>query len=413
MKAVGVIVEYNPFHNGHKLHLAKARRAAGLEAAVGVMSGNFVQRGEPAFFDKWSRAEMAVRGGLDLVIELPALLAVRSAQYFAAGAVRLLGSLGVVSHVAFGAENADPALLGALAGALSDKGTTENLHARLAAGQPYAAALGGALAESTGLPAAAAASPNNILAVEYLRAIEKYAPALKPVPIARQGADHHDSAVSGALASATAVRRAYLAGDPQALLAVPPASAQLMTALAAEGRGPLTLGAFETLALARLRTAALAELEELPEVNEGLQYKISGAALQATGLDELLRLLKTRRYSLTRLQRIMIHALLGTTRRQTRQADASGPLYARVLAFNDRGRELLREIGRQGNIPLITKTSRFLDSRRRAAGPLCLLQAMLAVDTAATDLYFLALPERRLRRGGWDFILSPRYIPCR
>lgn len=410
MRVAGIIAEYNPFHNGHEWHVAETRRLTGCEAVVAVMSGNFVQRGEPAMFDKWARAEMAARSGVDLVLELPAAFTVRSAQYFAAGGVRLLAALGEVDTVSFGAEHPQLDALEKLAGAVDDEAVVCELRDRLDSGLPYAAALGRALAARTGLPATLVASPNNILAVEYIRALRRYAPHIRPLAVARRQAGYHDRVITGNIASATAVRAA-LGGESaeMAYAALPPASQALIAALSGEGRGPVAFNELATVLLSRLRQASLAELAALPDVAEGLEYKLREAG-QAGSLSEALAVLKSRRYSQTRLQRILIYAMLGASKAQFSAWDASGPLYARVLAFGDSGRRLLRRLASTAALPLIGKTSRFLKSREIDDGDLSPLQAMLAFDTRASDLYVLAMPNPDFRRGGWDFRRSPLYI---
>jgi predicted nucleotidyltransferase len=414
LKAVGIIAEYNPFHNGHLWHLEQARQLSGQEAVVAVMSGNFVQRGEPAMADKWKRAQMAVGSGVDLVLELPTVFAVRSAENFATAGIRLLASLGVVASVAFGAENPEVSLLTALAKASDERRTAEILKQGLDAGQLYAAALGKALSKRTGLAMETIAAPNNILAVEYIRAIRRYAPGLNPVPVARTAAGYHDKAVAGPIASATAIRQELQygsCGGAEVRQALPAASAAVLQALIEDGQGPVFYRDFDQMILTRLRVAALSDIEQLPDVSEGLHNKIKDSALQAATLEELFEQVKSRRYSRTRLQRIVIHALLGSRKDQLAGFDAEGPLYARVLAFNDRGRALLRVMRSKAAIPVITKTTRFLSSSGRDGRRLSAVQAMLAADTLATDLYVLARPNPAKRQGGLDFRTSPLYLP--
>ena len=412
MRAIGIVAEYNPFHNGHRFHLEETRRQAGDAPIVAVMSGNFVQRGEPALFDKWTRAEMAVRGGVDVVLELPAAFAVRSAQFFAAGAVRLLHSLGVVDRLGFGAEHPDLGALRRLAAAIGDEGVRTVMRQRLDAGETYAAALGRSLAAASGLPPAMVASPNNILAVEYLRAIERYAPTMVPCPVARRAAHYHDRDVRGEIASATAVRGALLGGQTEAAYgALPVSCREVAERCLAEGLGPVAWGELALVLLAALRRASVAELAELPDVSEGLEYKLKAAG-GAGSLEELWSILKSKRYSLTRLQRVMVHALLMTRRAEVAAWDESGPLYARVLAFGERGRRLLRAVARTATVPVVTKTTHFLHGRELYGSELTPLQGMLSLDTLATDVYSLGMPSPGWRRGGRDFRQSPLYVVC-
>ncbi|SMC67296.1 nucleotidyltransferase [Sporomusa malonica] len=415
MNVVGMIVEYNPFHNGHLWHLNEARRISGAQFAIGIMSGNFLQRGEPAMINKWSRAAMAVKAGVDLVIELPVVFSVRSAQYFATGGVQLLGRLGIVSHICFGAETADLSLLIPLAKALSENDIVNTLRKKMKTGQTYAASLALTLSDSLGIDPGIIQSPNNILAIEYLRAINTYTPHLTPLPIKRLSSNYHDNVITSNIASATAIRASIaenriLPPDSIGWKTVPPACAEQINTLITTGQAPVTLDAFSNIILAKLRTMHLDELAALPDVTEGLHYKISDAALKAVTLQELLSLIKSKRYPLTRLQRIIVHALLGTTKNKMHRFDQSGPLYARILAFNNNGRQLLRELGKHSTIPVITKTSHYLNSKQKQCDALPLFQDMLAYDITATDLYALGYPNHQWRKGGQDYQTSPRYI---
>lgn len=417
MKAVGIIAEYNPFHSGHQWQLLTAKALSGCPAAVIVMSGQFVQRGEPALLDKWLRAEMAIRSGADLVIELPAVFSLRSAQYFAAGGVRLLQALGVVSHLSFGVENNDLAALKKLA-ALADAAHTGSLlRQKLKAGLSYPAALGQVLLAQNQTEASAIAfAPNNILAIEYLRALGRYAPSLIPCPVKRQHAGYHEVEITAPFASATAIRKSILENSgvqPPTATVIPAASKQIIEKALLAGRGPVTAGTFETMLLARLRTMPPAAIAELPDVTEGLEHRIAETARIATGRAELLSTIKCKRYTHTRLQRILLHALLGTTKVAVEEFDHTGPLYARILAFNEQGKELLRQASRQSDIPLITKTTHFLNSRQRYIATPTALQRMLAVDITASDIYSLGFPNPALRYGGWDFRQSPVYVTVR
>ncbi|MPM17146.1 hypothetical protein SDC9_63531 [bioreactor metagenome] len=414
MNAVGLIVEYNPFHNGHKWHIEKAKQETGCKYVIGVMSGNFVQRGEPAIFDKWKRAEMAVTAGVDLIIELPTVFAVRSAQFFAEGAVRLLSSLGLVTHLCFGAECSDLETLNTLAHVSSSEQTIEKMQLLMKNGISYASALAAVIEQQCAIPLESIAAPNNILAIEYLKALKKYDLQITPVPIRRRHANYHDTEINAPYASATAIRReitAKLAITTDAGQAMSQETAQIAHQCLKEGRGPVTYSALEKLILARVRLLDLAELATLPDVAEGLHYKISEAALRAVNIQQFLTMIKSRRYPYTRLQRIIIHALIGTTQTDLYTFDQTGPLYARVLAFNENGRYMLKKMTETATIPKIIKTSVRLNSKQRSSGNLSPLERMLAIDTLASDIYVLGMPNPNLSYGGWDFRLSPQYIP--
>ncbi|WP_371368886.1 tRNA(Met) cytidine acetate ligase [Sporomusa rhizae] len=414
--AVGMIVEYNPFHNGHLWHLNEAKKKSGAAFSIGVMSGNFLQRGEPAMLDKWSRAAIAVKAGVDLIIELPVVFAVRSAQYFATGGVQLLNRLGIVSHLCFGAETPEIKKLSVVANALNQENTINAMLEKMKTGQTYAASIAAALSANCEIDAQLLQSPNNLLAIEYIRAIGAYAPQLIPLSIKRQTADYHDVAITSSIASATAVRTAIIENgtivpNSAAWQTVPLNCAQQINELIHAGKGPVTLDSFNNIILAKMRTMDLNQLALLPDVTEGLHNKISSAALKATTAHELLFNVKSKRYTMTRLQRIIIHALLGTTKQKLTEFDRLGPLYARVLAFNDNGRMLLKEIHKKAAIPVITKTSHHLTSKQHHTNQLTPLQNMLAYDVTATDIFTLGFPNCAWRSGGLDYRFSPLYLP--
>lgn len=413
MKLTGIIAEYNPFHNGHALHIDKARQLTNCTHVIAVMSGQFVQRGEAAMFDKWSRAEMAVASGVDLVIELPFAFAVRSAQFFATGGVRLLAALGA-QYLCFGAEQADLKKLSAAANAFEQPDTAEAFRTGILEGLPYAKALSNAVAAQTGLASDFLMTPNNILAIEYLRAIRHWAPEMLPAAVTREHALYHQPVISGPIASATAIRNALLehrALVPEIKAALPEGSLAVLHRQLNLQKGPVASNFFGDMLLAKLRTLSLSQLEAVPEVTEGLHYKIQSCALKAISLETLLALIKSKRYTRTRLQRIAVHALLGTTKSTLARFDTAGPLYARVLAFNGKGQEILRHLKQDAKLPLITKTTKFLDSHRRNSASLSPLQQMLALDTLASDIYSLGYPNPEFRAGGLDFLHSPSSLP--
>ena len=414
MQAVGIIVEYNPFHNGHKWHIDAAKKQSGCPFVVGVMSGNFMQRGEPALFDKWKRAEMAIHGGADLIIELPAVFAVRSAQYFATGGIRLLNSLGIISHICFGAEHADLTVLNKIANSAEDAKVIKDLHIHLQSGNTYAAALGKSLQSNYHIPPDIITSPNNILAVEYLRAIKRFAPQLIPIAVTRQQSQYSDTAITTPFASGTAIRHELLNSmsiTDEISTTIPITTLNIINKILSEKRGPVTFSDFSNVILALLRVTSLEKLEQIPSVSEGLHYKLRESALLSADIKQLFSLLKSKRYPYTRLQRIIIHLLLGTNKAQLAIFDEYGPLYARVLAFNQQGRLLLKHINQYSTIPTITKTTHFLNSNERGRNDLTPLQNMLAIDTVASDIYALGMPPSNWKVGAWDFRFPPVFVP--
>ncbi len=414
MRTTGIIAEYNPFHRGHAYHAAQARSRSDADTIIAVMSGHITQRGEITIFDKWSRAHAAVLSGVDLVLELPSVFAVRSAQYFAAGGVRLLHSLGIVDHLAFGAEEAEISALNIAATAFESAAVIDQLKLSLNDGKTYAAALAHALVTGGHASAGFIVSPNNILGVEYVRALKKYAPEISPLPIKRIGNHYHSTDMSGELSSATAIRLAFRQAGEQycdVLRALPDATAQMTTTLLASGQAPADPVRLDAVILSLIRRMTDIQLQALPELSEGLENRLRRSANQTGTVAELLLQLKSKRYPYSRLQRILAHLLLGTDPAQLAAFDETGPLYARVLAMNNRGRLALKSISRHACIPVVTKTTAHLNSRTYHSGIFTPLQSMLAYDIAATDLFSLCLPDPANRKGGLDFCRSAVHIP--
>ena len=413
MHATGIIAEYNPFHNGHAYQAAEARKLGNADVIIAVMSGHVTQRGEIALFDKWNRAASAVASGIDLVFELPAVFAARSAQHFATGGVRLLAALGIADHLSFGAETADLSLLANAAAGLSNPEVVNNLKHSLGEGKTYAAAMAAALSSCGHTFGDFITSPNNILGVEYLRAVHKYAPELKPLPVCRMGRDYHASGICGRISSATAIRRQLLSStsiDPVTASSMPSTAVAILSGMLAEGSAPADSTRMDAHILAILRRMNNQELRLLPECSEGLENRLIKSATLSGTVRALLEHLKSKRYPYSRLQRIIAHVLLGTTKSQLEEFDRSGPLYARLLAFNKKGRAVLRSLSHHATIPIINKTTAFLNSRTLREGSLSPLQSMLAFDITATDMFALCLPNPARRIGGLDFKSSAIYV---
>lgn len=327
MKITGIICEYNPLHRGHKKQLDMLHRENDT-GIVCLMSGNFVQRGKPAIIDKSLRAKAAVQCGADLVLELPVTAALSSAEGFASGGVRILG--GFCDSLCFGAETADPQALTQTAQALLSDAFPSALSLHLDKGLSFPAARQAAL-DSMGLEGGLLTKPNNILAVEYCKAIISQKTAMIPRPIFRQG-DYHGTEPDPQDPSATAVR-ALMEGNQPWSAFVPEEAAACF-----ENAPVYTLAAGEQAILARLRTMTDAEFEALPYGSEGLWRKVMHACREKATLEDILTAAKSKRYTRTRLDRMVMCAFLGLTAR----ALSTPAPYVRVLAFNDRGREILK-----------------------------------------------------------------------
>ena len=326
MKVTGIICEYNPLHLGHKKQMDIIRRGDPDGGIVCLMSGNFVQRGMPAVIDKMKRAEAAVRCGADLVLELPVTYALRSAEGFAAGGVSILSPF--CDRLSFGAETADTGALMKIAEALLSEGFSESLRTHLDVGASFPVARQAAL-EEMGLDASTLSKPNNILAVEYYKAIIAQQSQMEPIPILRHG-DYHDDTPDPENPSATAVRQLlYEGADWQRYM--PRDAVGCIGTIHRISYG-------EKAILARLRTMTDSEFEALPYGSEGLWRKLMHAVRSQATLEEILEDVKSKRYTRTRLGRMVLCAFLGITEEMLQQQ----PPYIRVLAFNDKGRQILK-----------------------------------------------------------------------
>ena len=334
MKITGIICEYNPLHLGHKKQLDAIRAQYPDGGIVCLMSGNYVQRGKPAIVDKSARAKAAVLSGADLVLELPLTVCLSSAEGFAAEGVRILGCF--CDTLCFGAENGDEKVLMAAAQALLSPAFSQALRTELDKGVSFPVARQKAL-ESMGMDGDILSRPNDILAVEYCKAILSQGVKMQPMPIVRQGS-YHDLQADPENPSATAVRELMLNADRWQDYV--PADAKACF----ENAAVHTLEAGERAILARLRTMTDAEFEALPYGSEGLWRKLMHAARQENTLEDILRATKSKRYTRTRLDRMVMCAFLGLTKDDL----ASPAPYVRVLAFTDKGREILKEARKFG-----------------------------------------------------------------
>ena len=340
MEITGIICEYNPLHLGHKKQLDIIKAEKGAEnGIVCIMSGNFVQRGAPAILDKTLRAKAAVLSGADLVLELPVTAALSSAEGFASEGVRLLSPF--CHELCFGAETADGATLLNTAEALLSPAFSPALRTQLDKGLSFPAARQAAL-EEMGIDGSLLTSPNNILAVEYCKAILAQNAAMKPFPIVRQGS-YHDVTPNEQNPSATAVRE--LIGSGGNWLDYVPVEAREIF----HGGVIHTKTAGERAILSRLRTMTDAEFEVVPFGSEGLWRKLMHAARSEATVEEIANAVKSKRYTRSRIDRMILCTFLGLTKDLL---DTAAP-YARVLAFNDKGREILKTARKQSNYPNI------------------------------------------------------------
>lgn len=381
MKIVGILTEFHPFHNGHAYLLRKVREQLGEDTAiVCVMSGNFVQRGEPALLEKHVRAEAALRGGADVILELPVARSVASAERFARGAIYLMQQCGCVTHFAFGSECGDVERLRAVAACMQTEAYAEALHEQLRHGLSFAAGRQAAVRTLLGDDASALLDgANNNLGVEYLRAAQHFGWDGAAVTVQRYGAEHDGESSEEGFLSASALRRRLCCGDWAAVeRAVPEEAAALYRRAFEQGDAPVLMEQAERMLLARLRTMEEADWAQLPDCGEGLHHRLYRAAQSACTLEELLERAKTKRYAHARLRRIVLCAWLGIDA----AAAAELPQYIRVLGCTARGRDVLARMRKTAQLPVLVKPAQ----ARKWEGA---ARAQFEREAAATELYVL------------------------
>lgn len=396
MRVAGVICEYNPFHTGHAWQLAELRRR-GAEAVVCAMSGNFVQRGDFAVVRKHVRAEAAICGGADLVLELPLPWATASAEAFARGGVEVLAGTGVVDTLAFGSECADTARLVCAADCLRSDGFAEALRAELSRGDSFASARQRAAETLLGADAACLGEPNDILGVEYCKALRTLESGIVPLALPRVGAAH-DGGAAGEYASASYIRERLLSdGGADALKSgLTPDMLRLFEAERAAGRAPVRAAAVERAILAKLRAMREEDLAAYDDGGEGLYHRFFDAGRTAVSVEGLLGAVKTKRYAHARLRRLLLAVYLGVLPEERTQ-----PMpYLRVLAMNDKGKYLLHEMRKKASLPVLVKPA----DVRELPSP---VQRLMETEARATDLYALAYPDLARGAGGSEWTTNP------
>lgn len=382
MKIGGIIAEYNPFHNGHRYQLEKSKELGEWTHAVAVMSSNYVQRGETALISKWARAEMAVKNGIDLVIELPTLWSTAHAQRFALGGVSLLESLGCVDMLSFGSECGDIDELIECKNAINSEAVGERLKENLEYGLSFASARAEALRTVYGNRFFdILEEPNNTLGIEYLQALDKLGSSIVPMTVKRVGAAHDSILRNENFACASDIRSMLLDESREWEMFVPQSVVDIYNREKESNQAPCPISKLEFSILCCMRQLSAEDIGLSPDVSEGIEYRIHDAALKASSLEELYQLAKTKRYSHARIRRIVLHAFMGFTAEDYKE----NPPYIHVLAMNDKGKEILKEAKEKAKKPIVTKASDFdeLDDYGRH---------VFALEDMCTDVYSLASP---------------------
>lgn len=327
IKTAAIICEYNPFHNGHKYHIEMTREKLGATHIVCIMSGNFTQRGDVAVIDKYARAKMALCGGADLVIELPCAYSLASAEYFARGACHIIDSLGCVDFLSFGSECGDAELIKEAAGAVDFCMESDDFLYYMKNGYSYPAALKKTMQEYyTDDVVELLDSPNNTLAIEYIRALDRKGSSIDAVSITRDGAPHDSDQLHQSRISASKIREMIKQGEDISAYVpyeMPENTADIMR--------------LETAILAKLRCMTTDQLKRLPNSSNGMENRIYAAIRKAPDLETLYSLIKSKNFTMARIRRMILCAFLEITKNDLKKL----PAYVRILGMNDRGKEIL------------------------------------------------------------------------
>ena len=389
-RVLGIIAEYNPFHNGHLYHIAKSKQETGAQYVVAVMSGNFVQRGNTSIINKWTKAKMALLNGVDLVIELPTVYSISSAENFAEGAIKILNSLGIVEVLSFGMEANDVATLNNIANVLysEPKEYVTMLGHELKKGHSFPKARENALMmylNDIKRYANVLSGSNNILGIEYLKAMRKTKSTIVPIGIKREKVLYNDKYIVDEFASATAIRKMLMTNELNDIRKVMPRSSYLLFGEELKkGHYVMDISRFEKEIIYSLRRMSLEEISKLPDVSEGLEHSIKNAADSCNTIEEFINIVKTKRFTQTRIQRILLYGLLGIDKKHMETSKKITP-YVRVLGFNNKGRELISEMSKLNpKLNVVTSVKRYIDTIANKN-----LKEMIEKDIFATNVYTL------------------------
>jgi len=366
MKTVGLIVEYNPLHYGHVYHFEQAIKTTKAEASVIVMSGQFLQRGEPALVNKWARTEMALEMGVDLIFEIPYVYSTQQAHYFALGAVSLLSSLPFVSHLCFGSESGEINHLEEIATHLVQEPDSfkNDLKQQMSLGvsypEAYSYAVQKTIESQRNIEKGLISEPNNILGLHYIMALKKINSHIKPVTIKREKAGYHDTEFSDQqIASATSIRKALFAEQkPQwdkIKPYVPSFTFDILQREHEAGRGPVNWEHYYALVLHSLLSHSPEQLNKIYEMEEGIENRFKEKVISATSVQHLIELVKSKRYTWNRVQRMILHAFTQFTKESAEMLNLDqGPTYLRLLGYSSKGKQLLNKYKKDIGLPIIS-----------------------------------------------------------
>ena len=406
-KVVGIIAEYNPFHNGHSYHIQNTKAQTGADFVVAVMTGNFTQRGNTSVINKWEKAKMALNGDADLVIELPTIYSISSAENFASGAVKILNELGIVDTISFGMEADDVSTLNNIANVLVNEPPEYKtiLEHELGKGNSFPKARENALMmylNDIKRYANVVKGSNNILAIEYLKALKKQKSSIVPFGVKREKVYYNSTKIIDEYASATGIRNLLLHNQLEEVRKVMPSkSYSILLNNLRQGTYVLDIIAYNDEIIYKLRSMTVKQIANLPDVSEGLEYLIKEVSNKTNNLIELINGIKSKRYTQTRIQRILLYALLGITKKDMEMSRKITP-YIRVLGCSEKGKILLSQINSKAKVITSLKKYEVSNKNKRfCIGKQKTLNRMLEIDKMATDIYTIGY--KKDSKAGLDY----------
>ncbi|MBO8138988.1 MAG: nucleotidyltransferase [Thermosipho sp. (in: Bacteria)] len=415
MKVLGLIVEYNPMHNGHLYHLKEAKKIVNPDFTVAVMSGNFCQRGEPAIVNKFARTLMALKNGIDIVFELPTVFALQDAGGFAFGAISILNNLKIITDLVFGSESNDIKFLKKIAEILytQPKDFDHYFKKELKKGYSYPNARKFALQNFLKLDKDTLQKiekSNDILGIEYIFSLLKINSKIRFHTIKRIGSNYNDPNLKSTISSATAIRNA-IKNNINFSQSLPKNSFEILSKEIEEGRGPIFLEAFEPFVLPYLRKLKRNDLEKIYGFKEGLDVRFIEAANKAGDINEFLELVKAKRFTYSRIRRLIFYSIFNFNKDIIEASNEYGPQYFRILGFTKKGQELLSIIKKYVDRPLISTASNYKKVLEKILKdtekewnviPKLYLQ-QFEMDINASNIYTFFYPNKNQRKAGMDF----------
>lgn len=399
MATVAIVSEYNPFHNGHLYQVEQIRKILGQDTCIiAIMSGNFTQRGEIAIADKGLRAKCAVEAGVNLVLELPFPFSLSSAEFFAKSAVSIIDRLGVVDYICFGCETDDKAVLVKVAKTMLGENYIENYEnikqEKRDAGHPAVSELALHKTDPT-LAESFVFSSNNILAIEYIKALFALNSKIEPMPILRRGADYNEqNIINSTHQSATAIRNAINKKDISALEFIPVSSKKIILNAIADGDFPTDENKLGAAVISFLRLNSPSNKQDIHDVGGGLYNRLQSASNEANTMTDLVRLSETKKYTTARIRRAIYYSFFGVTSSEVKEI----PMYTQVLAMDQLGRMRLKSIRKQGLIDVLTKPA---DAHKLCA------QGQLQKKTSDRADSIFQLTKPIPREGGYSLKFTP------